>query len=574
MSSPLAVRELGARGSKVSVSDAGDAADLPGPAVAVLATVPQWWRARAEAVGLSGRWLDVAQAVAVAPPVLPDAESFDLAEIGTAGEALGRAYVSALSPQVRARHGRHYTPTGLAEQLWAMTRRALGHGAAPRRLTGPVRDPACGAGALLLPPLREHLAALRCADPRMALATLPSVIEGVDADPAAVWLADVILAAEALPILAAVPEARRRPLAALTSTGDGLAPVDRPAAAVVMNPPYGRVRLDSTERKRFAPFLYGHANLYALFLAAGLESLGERGVLSALVPTSFTAGRYFASLRGALAEDAPLRELTFVAERDGVFSGVLQETCLATFTRTKARKTAVFSSNGHLTPVANVPSPRGAGPWLLPRRADDAPVAAAAAAMPLTLAAAGWRVSTGPLVWNRRRADLHTRPGPDRFPVLWAADIDGGRLHRDQVRDGFRYLHTRDEADRVVMTLSEPAIVVQRTTAPEQTRRIVTVELSCDDLAAWGGTVVVENHVNVLRPASDSPAIGRAALARVLATPTMDRVMRCLAGSVAVSAYELRSLPLPAAEQLAAWESLTGAALDAAVRTAYQPGAV
>ena len=570
----MTVRELGARGSKISVSDVGDAADLPASAVAVLATVPQWWRARAEAVGLSGRWLDVAQAIAVPPPVLPDMAPFELTEIGTTGEALGAAYVSALSPQVRARHGRHYTPTVLAEQLWAMTRRGLGHGATPRRLAGLVRDPACGSGALLLPALREHLAALRRADPSLALATLPSVIEGLDADPAAVWLANVVLAAEALPVLAAVPEARRRPLAALAATGDGLATVSRPAAAVVMNPPYGRVRLGAAERERFAPFLYGHANLYGLFLAAGLESLGEQGVLSALVPTSFTAGRYFASLRGALAADAPLRELTFVAERDGVFSGVLQETCLATFTRTKARKTAVFSSNGHLTPVANVPSPRGAGPWLLPRRADDAPVAAAAATMPLTLADTGWRVSTGPLVWNRRRPDLHTRPGLDRFPVMWAADIDGGRLHRDRARDSLRYLHTRDEADRRVMTLSEPAIVVQRTTAPEQTRRIVAVELRPADLTDWGGTVVVENHVNVLRPASDSPVISRATLARVLATPTMDRVMRCLAGSVAVSAYELRSLPLPAAEQLAEWESLAGPTLDAAVRSAYQPGAM
>lgn len=573
MTSPVA-RGLGARGSKTSVSDAGAASDLPEAAAAVLATVPLWWRARAVAAGLSDPWLDVNHAIAAPAPAYQHAEPLDLAQVGTTGEELGGAYLSALSAQVRARHGRHYTPVDLAEQLWAMTRRALGHGVVPRRLTGLVRDPACGAGALLLPALREHLAALRRADPRMILATLPSVIEGVDADPAAVWLANVVLAAEALPVLAAVPSPGRRPLSLLATCGDGLAPVGRLARAVVMNPPYGRVRLDPVERKRFASFLYGHANLYGLFLAAGLESLDDQGILSALVPTSFTAGRYFANLRGALAQNAPLRELTFVADRDGVFSGVLQETCLATFTRRKPRKAAVYTSNGHVTPVASVPSPRDSGPWLLPRRADDAPVAAAAANMPLTLADAGWRVSTGPLVWNRRRQDLHTMPGAGRFPVLWAADIDGGRLHRDSARDRLRYLRTRDDADRLVMTLSEPAIVVQRTTAPEQARRIVAVELSADDLADWGGRTVVENHVNVLRPTTTSPALSRSALARLLATPTLDRVMRCLAGSVAVSAYELMSLPLPPAEELRTWESLRGDALDSAVRAAYQPGAV
>lgn len=570
----MAARELGARGSKASMDGVSTATDLPVAAAAVLAAVPQWWAARAAAAGLWGRWLDVAHAVDAAAPVLPGASASTSVDERMSGEQLGGGYVSALTPQVRARHGRHYTPDDLAAQLWVMTRRALGHTATPRRLAGLVRDPACGAGALLLAPLREHLAALRRADPQMILTNIPSVIEGIDADPAAVWLANVVLAAEALPVLAEVPEARRRPLPALASVGDGLAPSSRPARAVVMNPPYGRVRLDPAERERFAAFLYGHANLYGLFLAAGLQSLDGHGVLSALVPTSFTAGRYFSNLRQALAEVAPLREVTFVADRGGVFTGVLQETCLATFTRTKARKTAVSTSNGHLTQVANVISPRGAGPWLLPRRSDDAHVAAAAAMMPLNLSGAGWRVSTGPLVWNRRRADLHADPGPARLPVLWAADIDGGRLHRDRVRDLMRYLRTGSDADRAVMALSEPAVVVQRTTAPEQTRRIVAVELTADDLTEWGGALAVENHVNVIRPTTPTPALSRSTLARVLATPTMDRLMRCLAGSVAVSAYELESLPLPAAEVLTTWETLTGDELNSAAASAYHPEAM
>lgn len=66
-----------------------------------------------------------------------------------------------------------------------------------------------------------------------------------------------------------------------------------------MNPPYGRVRLDPEERQRFAHVLYGHANLYTLFMAAGLDQLGPDGVLGALVPTSFTTGLYYSNLRGS-----------------------------------------------------------------------------------------------------------------------------------------------------------------------------------------------------------------------------------------------------------------------------------
>lgn len=564
-------RELGARGSRAEISQAAAAADVTAAAAAVLAAVPAWWHHRAATAGLRGRWLDVYHAVDAGAPAFAAAMTPTPIPESATGAALGAAYTAALTPQIRARHGRHYTPIDLAEQLWSMTRQALGHTAAPRRLTGLVRDPACGAGALLVPALREHLTALRRADPQLALTNLNAVVEGVDADPAAVWLANVVLAAEALPVLAAVPAARRHPFPALASVGDGLAPSSRPARAVVMNPPYGRVRLEAAERERFAKFLYGHANLYGLFLAAGLQSLDDKGVLSALVPTSFTAGRYFSSLRHELSVAAPLREVVFVAARDGVFDGVLQETCLATFTRTRPRKTAVATVNGHLDVVAKVKAPRGGGPWLLPRRSDDAHVAAAAAAMPLTLGAAGWRVSTGPLVWNRRKEDLSPRSAPGRVPVLWAADIDGGRLHQDPARDQLRYLQLRNPSDRAVMSLDQPAILVQRTTAPEQTRRIVAVEMTAADLAVWGGSVVVENHVNVIRSCTDEPALSRSTLARALATPTMDRLMRCLAGSVAVSAYELESLPLPARNVLARWEELEGAELDSAVTAAYRP---
>jgi adenine-specific DNA-methyltransferase len=399
------------------------------------------------------------------------------------------------------------------------------------------------------------------------------MLEGIDSDPAAVWLANVVLAAEALPLVSAVSANRRRPLPALARVGDGLQAPQRPVRAVVMNPPYGRVRLTGEDRDRWRRVLYGHANLYGLFLAASLDGLDQDGVLAALIPTSFTSGRYFSNLRAVLSTDAPLRDAAFVVDRGGVFTGVLQETCLAVFSRRRAQRTTITSLNGLASGIARVRSPRGAGPWLLPRRSDDAVVAAAATGMSLRLADVGYRCSTGPLVWNRRRADLFELPAAGRVPVLWAADFDGGELHRDTARSRLRYLQLRGDDERVLV-LTEPAVLVQRTTAPEQTRRIVAVELTPHLLAEWGGAVVVENHVNVLRPTVPKPVLSCAALVRVLATLTFDRVMRCLSGSVAVSAYELESLPLPEPAVLSRWSELTGADLEAAVADVYRPEAV
>ena len=521
--------------------------------------------------GLSGRWLDVAEAVnSPVPFVALDSEP--AAEITGAwtAEGLGSAYVAALSSDVRARHGRHYTPPDLAEHLWRMTRDALGLPPRASCLPGLVRDRASGSGALLLPPMREHVKASARMDAAMTLAALPSLIEGSDADPNAVWLANVVLAAEALPLLAHVPASRRRPFPALVTCADGLITGRRLARVEVQNPPYGRVRLTPEERQRWSHVLYGHANLYGLFIGAALEDLDDSGVLAALVPTSFTSGLYFSKLRDTISTSAPLRSTAFVAERDGVFANVLQETCLAVFSRrTRSRWTTIASVNGHVEPVARVKSPRGAGPWLLPRRADDAPTAASAARLPLRLADVGYRCSTGPLVWNRRQADLSPSPGSTAVPVVWAADIDGGRLHRDPARDLLRYLRLR-ASDGPSLVLTRPAVLVQRTTAPEQARRLVAAHLAESDLLAWGGRVVVENHVNVLHSIVEEPILDGPTLAAVLHSATLDRVIRSLSGSVAVSAYEIESIPLPDAETLRTWNGRTDEDLEGAVAFAYR----
>ena len=477
----LPIRE--ARGQRAVVTAATSAVSSE-PAAAVLAGVSEWWARRASAAGLSGLWLDVEWAVATEPPPL-DLSAAEAVSLSGTAEEVGQAYVSALSDSDRSKHGRHYTPQPLAAELWAMTKRALGW-KRPQPLAGRVLDPACGAGALLLPVVREHLGAAARVDAQLAISAIPNFIAGIDNDPAAVWLANVLLASEMLPILARTERARRKPLPALVRHGDGLATTDEPVRAVIMNPPYGRVRLAGKERARFADYLYGHANLYGLFIAAALEALDDNGVLAALIPTSFLAGRYFENLRAALAKKSALREIAFVADRSGSFSGVLQETCLATFSRRKVRKVTVNSINGHVTQVAKVASPTVVRPWLLPRRADDAPVAAAAIEMPLTLVDAGWKISTGPLVWNRRKGDLSSQPGSSRAPVMWAADIDGGVVHQDPARDAVRFI-TLSDSDEKCMVLDQPAVLIQRTTAPEQGRRLVAAHLSTQVLKEWGG---------------------------------------------------------------------------------------
>ncbi|MFF6801119.1 hypothetical protein [Streptomyces sp. NPDC012616] len=566
----------GARANRAqrAVMAASGTTDLSADALAVLATVPEWWRRRAVAAGLRAvQALNPESAIALSAgfemDLLYDAvPREDL--LDASPERLADAYVVALDKAVRTSDGRHYTPAPLAQALYRQATEALGE-----EPGGLVWDPASGAGMLLLPALRAWLGHRTDMEPELVLAAVGSAIGGRDLDAAAVWLGNVLLAAELLPVWAKVSVRRRAPLPALLEVGDGLGSPPAPVQISILNPPYGRVRLTAQDRERWSHVLFGHANRYGLFMAAAAEHLAPGGVMSALVPAGWLGGSYFQRLRSYLASTAPLAHLTYVTDRSGVFStGVLQETVLATFRQAPTTGSATcerLTINGTVThePIgAGLLPEAGDRPWLLPRQAADRPLIEAVQHMTHRLADYHWSVSTGPLVWNRHKPQLSAKPKDGSVKIIWAADLDGGELHQDPARDHQRYLQLR-ERDEKFLVLSRPAVLAQRTTAPEQPRRLLAAVLDTESLVRWGGRVSVENHVNVLAAQREDSVLTPQVLTALLDSEALDRLYRCLTGSVAVSAYELSALPLPGPETLREWSELSDDRLQQSINAVY-----
>lgn len=532
--------------------------ELCAPGVAqVLGRIPEWWERRAAAAGLPPEWRHWDLALG-APPVALEIETRLLDE---SAYQIGEAYVAALEPSTRSRHGQHFTPELLAEELW---REIL----AITPTHGRIVDPAVGAGALLIHPLRSFVQTAH--DPAQALRKASSFLGGTDLDPIAVWLGNAFLAAELLPLWEQLPPERREPLPKLLCLGDGLTSAGDDPHIILMNPPYGRTRLSASARQRWQATLYGHANRYALFLQAAVERVSPGGVIGAVIPTSFLGGSYFQRLRAYLAREAPLVRLTFVESRAGVFAGdVLQETCLAIF-RKGARSSDVTCAqvaiNGNAArvelPRVHLPRVSEGRPWLLPRRPGDRGLIEKASQLESRLSDYGWKVSTGPLVWNRHKQQIRPERRGGAVPILWAADLESRNVRRSAARESQRWIVLR--AQDAFMRQTEPALLVQRTTAPEQPRRLVVATLDRPTVAEWGGVVVVENHVNILRSHAKS-VLSPNLLEGLLNTATFDRLYRCLTGSVAVSAYELEALPMPARDVLRSWANLSDAELEDAV---------
>jgi adenine-specific DNA-methyltransferase len=208
---------------------------------------------------------------------------------------------------------------------------------------------------------------------------------------------------------------------------------------------------------------------------------------------------------------------------------------------------------------------------LLPRHPSDRRLVRVAGGLRARLGNYGWKASTGPLVWNRHKPQIEASFREGRLPIVWAADIDAGFVARDPARDHQRWIALRPQEE--FMKQCAPAILVQRTTAPEQPRRLIAARLDADTLRDWGGAVVVENHVNVLRCADPKSALTPELLEQLLHTPTLDRLYRCLTGTVAVSAYELEALPLPPPRILREWGDLARDELTSAVASYYADAA-
>jgi adenine-specific DNA-methyltransferase len=527
--------------------------------------VETWWRAvMGDGVG--------------SPSVRPPLTAFDTAELSgklraladdigraaaqlddeTAAYEIGLTYIGMLPTAFRGQYGVYYTPPALTARLITQATQA-----GTDWTTARVLDPACGGGAFLAPVVRRIIAALPGCSPRILIQNIAARLRGYEIDPFAAWFSQIALdmalapicraAGGEAPVLIEVCDSLRR-----EAPREGF-------DLVIGNPPYGRITLPAPNRARYKRGLYGHANLYGLFTDMALRHTRPGGVVAFVTPTSFLAGEYFKNLRALLRRQAPPASMDFVSARKGVFDDVLQETVLAAYRRggdegpiAVHEIATAGGADVEATPAGWTHLPADpSGPWLLPRDASQAPLATRLSAMSHRLSDWGYAVSTGPLVWNRHKDQLACAPGADRRPLIWAEAItlDGAFMFRADKRGHTPYFRVRRGDDWLM--IKQPCVLLQRTTAKEQARRLIAAALPASFLAEHGA-VVVENHLNMVRPISKAPAVSADVLAAFLNSAAADRAFRCVSGSVAVSAYELEALPLPAPEALAGLRRLVG----------------
>jgi adenine-specific DNA-methyltransferase len=489
---------------------------------------------------------------------------------------LSATYTALVPATTRSALGMYYTPPALAHRLLDMAEKSgIDWGGAR------VLDPACGGGAFLLPAAMRMRAALAHLGPDLQADAITNQLCGFEIDPFGAWLAQAWLEIGLSDILGKIGG---RLLPKLVRVCDTLAcePTGALFDLVIGNPPYGRVALTAAQRHHFARGLFGHANLYGVFTDIALRWTKAAGVIAYVTPTSFLAGEYFKRLRSLLAAEAPPLAVDFVHARKGVFEDVLQETLLATYRKGGNANGAdvhhldvASESSARITHAGRFVLPTDpAAAWLVPRVPDHQVLIDRLSGMRHRLADWGYRVSTGPLVWNRHKDQLRSRADESTFPIIWAEAVsaDGQFSYRAEKRGHLPHLHVKRGDEWLKVNV--PCVLVQRTTAKEQARRLIAAEMPASFIEKHGA-VVVENHLNMIRPASKRrPKVGTAALAAVLNSSIADEAFRCISGSVAVSAFELEALPLPPPDAMTPIDALIrqgakGETIDTQIRALY-----
>ncbi|GGW96654.1 HsdM family class I SAM-dependent methyltransferase [Alteromonas halophila] len=459
------------------------------------------------------------------------------------GFLIGSIYTAMLPVAFRSKLGAYYTPPPLVERLLDLSEEAgVNFGNAS------VIDPACGGGAFLAPVAIRMLKEMGGATSEWQIRQIIKRLKGIEIDPFAAWMTHVLL--ESVLISLCIESNKRLPAEVIT-VGDTLnSNLNREFDLVIGNPPYGKVTLNSKLRESYKRSLFGHANLYGLFTDIALRIAKKHGVIAYLTPTSFLGGQYFKALRELLTTEATPQAFDFISNREGVFEDVLQETLLTTFkkdSKSPPSKVSVLVPQGlneaKVEPIGNVDIPQGDGPWIIPRVSRDAALLNRLKEMPTRLPDLGYIVSTGKLVWNRHKQQLRSDKTKLSTPLIWAESVTNNGFKFSAVkRNHVPYIEVLHNQQHLITKQS--CILVQRTTSKEQTRRVLGAVIPQEFIDQNNG-VVIENHLNIVFCDKISKVVSEETINALLNSEIFDRIYRCISGSVAVSAYELMSVPLP-----------------------------
>ena len=332
--------------------------------------------------------------------------------------------------------------------------------------------------------------------------------------------------------------------------------------AAIANPPYRKIRSDSSTRLLLRSAGIETGNLYAGFVALITKLLSQRGELVAITPRSFCNGPYFKAFRADFLETMSLRRLHVFESRSAAFSrdDVLQENIIVHAVKSSHKPEQVIISSSSGVPgdsgverevaYRKVVSPDDSEQFIHLAEGDAQDSARAVMkGLSASLPELGLSVSTGRVVDFRAKEFLRQQPEDDTAPLIYPCHFNGGFVHWPKKKARKPNAIVNNEQTRELLVPAGIYVLVKRFTAKEERKRIVACIYDSNQIHA--PLVGFENHLNYFHIKGRGLTMNLAkGLAAFLNSTVVDVYFRQFNGHTQVNATDLRSLNYPTKAEL------------------------
>jgi adenine-specific DNA-methyltransferase len=337
--------------------------------------------------------------------------------------------------------------------------------------------------------------------------------------------------------------------------------------AAIVNPPYKKLRSDSSSRLSLRSVGIETSNFYTGFVALIIKLLAKKGELVAITPRSFCNGPYFQPFRDQLLDSMSIRRLHLFESRSAAFGkdNVLQENLIvhAVKGEKQTHEVIVSSSSGHASgraseypvPFTEVVAPNDPERFIhVDVRDNHARGKISANGFKATLSDLNVSVSTGRVVDFRSKSFLRKLPGSDTAPLIYPCHFNEGVVAWPKENSKKPNAIVVHEKTNDLLVPAEIYVLVKRFSSKEERRRIVACIYDPELVPAE--RVAFENHLNYFHIRGRGlPMCLAKGLAAFLNSTFVDSYFRRFSGHTQVNAADLKKLNYPTR---AALESLGG----------------
>jgi adenine-specific DNA-methyltransferase len=327
--------------------------------------------------------------------------------------------------------------------------------------------------------------------------------------------------------------------------------------AAIVNPPYRKIRSDSSIRAALRRAGIETSNLYAAFVALIGRLLGEGGQLVAITPRSFCNGPYFRSFRHELLQKMSIRRIHSFESRSKAFrkDEVLQENVILHAIKggPKPDKITVSTSSGGQEDLPrectmryeDVISPKDADQFIRVTTTEDfARSESSMGSFRHTLSDLGLEVSTGRVVDFRAKQLLRPTPMANTVPLIYPSHFQDGYVRWPNQNSKKPNAIVDTAGSRDLLVPPGTYVLVKRFSSKEERRRIVACLYDPSRVAS--SEVGFENHLNYFH-------VGGRGLTNLLSrgltiflnSTMVDVFFRQFSGHTQVNATDLRKLRYP-----------------------------